>query len=91
MARTPPPKLDVGKPRISIMDERLVRVRKDPAKHPRHAPRELGPSLRAGGKVQVEDLPVAAESRRFPISCDQRVEEGEIGHRHIQQMQIIKD
>ncbi|MHC5539843.1 RNA 2'-phosphotransferase [Singulisphaera rosea] len=56
------------------MDKRLVTISKFLAKYLRHAPEELGLSLRQGGWVSVDDLLIAAERRGFPIPYDDLVE-----------------
>jgi putative RNA 2'-phosphotransferase len=56
------------------MDKRLVTVSKFLAKYLRHAPDELGLTLRPGGWVPVDDLLAAARSHGFPISYDELVE-----------------
>jgi putative RNA 2'-phosphotransferase len=56
------------------MDKRLLGVSKYLAKHLRHAPQELGLTLRPGGWVPVDDLLAAAEQHGFPISYDELIE-----------------
>jgi putative RNA 2'-phosphotransferase len=56
------------------MQPRLIRVSKYLARHLRHAPHELGLTLRPGGWVPVDDLLAAARSHGFPISYDELVE-----------------
>lgn len=56
------------------MDRRLISVSKYLAKYLRHAPGELGMTLRPGGWVPVDDLLAAAESHGFSISYDELVD-----------------
>ncbi|QDV36401.1 RNA 2'-phosphotransferase [Tautonia plasticadhaerens] len=56
------------------MEKRFVRVSKYLAKYLRHAPEELGLTLRPGGWVPVDDLLDAAERQGFPFSYDELVE-----------------
>jgi putative RNA 2'-phosphotransferase len=56
------------------MEKRFVRVSKYLAKYLRHAPEELGLTLRPGGWVPVDDLLAAAGRHGFPISYDELVE-----------------
>ena len=55
------------------MEKRLVTVSKYLAKHLRHAPHELGLTLRPGGWVPVDDLLAAAGRHGFPITYDELV------------------
>src|SRR3954467_9976847 len=57
-----------------IVNQRLTRVSKSLAKYLRHAPEELGLTLRPGGWVPVDDLLAAAGRHGFPISYDELVE-----------------
>jgi putative RNA 2'-phosphotransferase len=56
------------------MDRRLITVSKYLAKHLRHAPDELGLTLRPGGWVAVDDLLAAARRAGFPIAYDELVD-----------------
>ncbi|QDV36941.1 RNA 2'-phosphotransferase [Tautonia plasticadhaerens] len=56
------------------MEKRLVRVSKYLSKYLRHAPQELGLTLRPGGWVPVDDLLAAAQEHGFPIAYDELVE-----------------
>src|SRR3954451_20619095 len=56
------------------MDQRLTRVSKYLSKYLRHAPEELGLTLRPGGWVPADDLLAAAGKHGFPITYDQLVE-----------------
>ena len=56
------------------MEKRLVRVSKYLSKYLRHAPEELGLTLRPGGWVPVDDLLAAARRHGFPIAYDELVE-----------------
>ncbi len=56
------------------MPSRLVQVSKYLAKYLRHAPHELGLTLRSGGWVPVDDLLEATRNHGFPITYDELVE-----------------
>jgi putative RNA 2'-phosphotransferase len=56
------------------LDRRLITPSKYLAKYLRHAPHELGLTLRPGGWVPVDDLLAAADSHGFPITYDELVE-----------------
>ena len=56
------------------MQSRAIRVSKYLAKYLRHAPEELGLTLRPGGWVPVDELLAAAGRHGFPISYDELVE-----------------
>ena len=56
------------------MEKRLVRVSKYLSKYLRHAPQELGLTLRPGGWVPVDDLLGAARRHGFPIGHDELIE-----------------
>src|SRR4051794_41517135 len=56
------------------MQGRLMRVSKYLAKYLRHAPEELGLTLRPGGWVPVDDLLAAARRYGFPVTYDELVE-----------------
>lgn len=56
------------------MDKRLIRISKYLAKYLRHAPHELGLTLRPGGWLPVDDLLEAVRRNAFPISYDELVE-----------------
>jgi putative RNA 2'-phosphotransferase len=56
------------------MPDRLIRLSKYLAKYLRHAPQEIGLTLRPGGWVPVDDLLAAAEKNGFPITYDELVE-----------------
>jgi putative RNA 2'-phosphotransferase len=56
------------------MQDRLIRLSKYLAKYLRHAPQELGLTLRPGGWVPVDDLLAAAEKSGFLITYDELVE-----------------
>jgi putative RNA 2'-phosphotransferase len=56
------------------MQPRSVRVSKFLAKYLRHAPHELGLTLRPGGWVPVDDLLDAAAKHGFPIAYDELIE-----------------
>lgn len=56
------------------MPPRLITVSKYLSKFLRHAPGDLGLTLRPGGWVLVDDLLDAARSHGFPISYDELVE-----------------
>lgn len=56
------------------MQPRLTTVSKYLAKYLRHAPHELGLTLRPGGWVPVDDLLAAAERQGFPITYDELIE-----------------
>jgi putative RNA 2'-phosphotransferase len=56
------------------MDRRLVTVSKYLAKHLRHAPADLGLTLRPGGWVPVDDLLTASAAAGFVITYDELIE-----------------
>jgi putative RNA 2'-phosphotransferase len=56
------------------MQPRSVRVSKFLAKYLRHAPHELGLTLRPGGWVPVDDLLDAAAKHGFRITYDELIE-----------------
>ena len=56
------------------MQPRLTTVSKYLAKYLRHAPHELGLTLRPGGWVPVDELLAAAERQGFPITYDELIE-----------------
>ena len=56
------------------MDKRLITVSKYLAKYLRHAPHELGLTLRPGGWVPVDELLAAAERHGCPITYNELVE-----------------
>lgn len=56
------------------MEKRRIAVSKYLAKYLRHAPADLGLTLRPGGWVPVDDLLAAASAHRFPITYDELVE-----------------
>jgi putative RNA 2'-phosphotransferase len=57
-----------------MAEKQLVRVSKYLSKYLRHAPEELGLTLRPGGWVPIDDLLAAAAGQGFPISYDELVE-----------------
>ncbi len=56
------------------MNNRLITVSKYLAKHLRHAPGEIGLTLRPGGWVGVDDLLAATNRHGFAITFDELVE-----------------
>jgi putative RNA 2'-phosphotransferase len=56
------------------MQPRAVKLSKYLAKYLRHAPQEIGLTLRPGGWVPVDDLLAAAEKNGFSITYDELVE-----------------
>lgn len=56
------------------MNHRLVTVSKFLSRHLRHAPQDLGLTLRAGGWVPVDDLLAASARAGFPIGYDELLE-----------------
>lgn len=59
---------------MAATNRRLVTVSKYLAKHLRHAPEDIGLTLRPGGWVGVDELLDATRRRGFPISYDELVE-----------------
>src|SRR6202162_1624597 len=56
------------------VERRLVTVSKFLAKHLRHAPDELGLTLRPGGWVSVDDLLAASERAGFAVTYDELID-----------------
>jgi len=57
-----------------VTEKRRISVSKYLAKYLRHAPADLGLTLRPGGWVPVDDLLAAASAHGFPIAYDELVE-----------------
>ena len=57
-----------------MTEKRRISVSKYLAKYLRHAPADLGLTLRPGGWVPVDDLLAAASAHGFPIAYDELVE-----------------